>query len=100
MSDAELGAAWRLWMLGGAAVVLVVAFLLVAIWLTARAILAHAERALAAAERIRSHTLAIWELETTNQTAEGVLAAVRALEAKGARLVSALESPAGAGGKA
>lgn len=99
MSDAELWAAWRLWMAVGAAVVLVAAALLVTIWLTARSIVGHARRALAAAEVIRANTAPIWALETTNEVAGELLDTVRAIEAKGAALVEALESHAAAGGQ-
>lgn len=96
MSDAELWNAWGLWMAVAGAVVLVAAALLVTIWLTARGILAHARRALAAAEQIRANTQPIWELQTTNEVAEGLLAAVEAIAEKAEGIVMALASPAGA----
>ncbi len=99
MSDAELWAAWRLWMAVAGLVVLVAAALLVTIWLTARSIAAHAARALRAAEDIRDNTRAIWQLQTTNEVAEQLLETVRAIETKTARLVEALQSHAGAGGR-
>lgn len=98
MSDAELWAAWRLWMVVAAAVVAVAAGLLIGIWLTARSILTHAGRALAAAEEIRRNTLPIWELQTSNEAAEELLATVRSIEGKGGKLAEALRSHAGAGG--
>lgn len=99
MSDAELLAAWRFWMVVAAAIVLVAAALLLTIWLTARSILAHAVRALQAAEAIRQNTLPIWELQTSNEVAEGLLASVQRIEAKAAKLAEALESHAAAGGR-
>ena len=99
MTDAELWAAWRLWMLIAAAVVVVAAALLVTIWLTARSIFAHARRALAAAEDIRQNTLPIWTLQTSNEVAEGLLATVEQIEAKATALADALESHAAAGGR-
>lgn len=96
MTDADLWAAWRFWMIIAAAVVLIAAGLLIAIWLTARAIRAHAARALAAAERIRRNTMPIWELQTSNEVASDLLDTVQQIEAKGALLASALESHAGA----
>lgn len=99
MSEAELWAAWRLWMALAVVIVLVAASLLVTIWLTARSILAHAQRAIAAAEAIRQNTLPIWELETTNEVAGELLDTVRSIEAKGGALAAALESHAGAGGR-
>jgi len=99
MSDAELWSAWRLWMMIGAAIVLVAAALLVTIWLTARSIVGHARRALAAAEAIRANTAPIWALQTTNEVAGELLDTVRGIEAKGAALVEALESHAAAGGR-
>lgn len=98
MTDDALWASWRLWMMVAAAVVLVAASLLITIWLTARRILAHAVRALDAAERIRRQTLPIWELQTTNEVATGILETVQSIEAKGGALAAALESHAGAGG--
>lgn len=98
MSDADLWASWRLWMLVAVIIILVAAGLLITIWLTARSILAHALRAHAAAERIRVHTLPIWEIQTTNEVAAGILATVQSIEAKGGALAAALESHAGAGG--
>ncbi len=99
MSDTELWTAWGLWMAVAVVVILIAAGLLVTIWLTARSILAHAVRALRAAEAIRQNTLPIWELQTTNEVAEGLLETVQSIEAKGAKLVEALESHAGAGGR-
>ena len=96
MTDAELWAAWRFWMIVAAAIIAVAAALLITIWLTARSILKHAVRALQAAEAIRQNTVPIWELQTSNEVAEGLLATVQSIEAKGAKLVEALESHAGA----
>ena len=79
-------------------VILIAAVLLITIWLTARSILAHARRALAAAERIRESTMPIWALQTTNEVAGGLLETVQSIEAKGGALVAALESHAGASG--
>jgi hypothetical protein len=96
MSDAELWAAWRLWMGVAAAIVVVAAILLIVIWRTARAIHTEAVRALRAAERIREHTMPIWALDTTNRVAADMLATVQHIEATGGALVAALESHAGA----
>jgi len=79
-------------------VILIAAGLLITIWLTARSILAHAKRALAAAEEIRESTMPIWALETTNEVAGQLLETVQSIEAKGGALVEALESHAGASG--
>ena len=92
MSDADLWAAWRLWMIVATVIVLVAASLLVTIWLTARSIHAHALRALAAAEKIRVQTLPIWELQTTNEVAGRMLETVRAIEAKGGALGQAVSA--------
>ena len=78
---------------------LVAAALLVTIWLTARSIVAHARRALAAVEAIRGEHAAIWALQTTNEVAEELRDTVRAIETKAAALVEALESLAAAGGR-
>jgi len=48
MSDTELWAAWRFWMVVATLVIVIAATLLVTIWLVARSILAHALRALGA----------------------------------------------------
>lgn len=98
MTDTELWSAWWLWMGVATLVILIAAALLVTIWLTARSILAHARRALAAAERIRESTMPIWALETTNEVAGEILETVQSIEAKGGALVEALESHAGAAG--
>ncbi|MBA3345558.1 MAG: hypothetical protein H0T44_09720 [Gemmatimonadales bacterium] len=99
MTEADLWAAWRFWMIVAGAVVVIAAALLITIWLTARGILAHAVRALHAAEKIRQNTLPIWELQTTNEVATELLATVESIEAKGGKLAEALQSHAGAGGK-
>lgn len=98
MTDTELWRTWGLWMALAVVVVLIAAGLLITIWLTARSILAHAKRALAAAEKIRESTMPIWALETTNEVAGQLLETVQSIEAKGGALVAALESHAGASG--
>ncbi len=99
MTDADLWAAWRVWMLVGALVVLVAAALLVTIWLTARSIAGHARRAVVALEAIRENTQAIWALHTTNEVAEELRDTVRDIETKAAALAEALQSHARAGGR-
>ena len=98
MTDDALWASWRFWMVVATLIILIAAALLITIWLTARSILAHAVRALQAAEAIRRHTLPIWELETSNEVAAGILETVESIEAKSGALAAALESPAGASG--
>lgn len=90
MTDADLWAAWRLWL--GVAVVLVAvaAGLLIAIVLTARGIVREAVRVTAAADAIRVNTLPIWQLQTTNDVAGGLLATVQSIEAHGGALAGAL----------
>jgi hypothetical protein len=90
MTDADLWAAWRLWIGVAAVVVLLAASLLIAIWLTARRILANAVRALNAAEAIRANTQPIWGLEDTNAVAGNILDTVQAIEKKAALLAGAL----------
>lgn len=99
MSDAELWAAWRVWIIVATAIVAVAAALLITIWLTARSILAQAVRALKAAEAIRQNTLPIWELQTSNEVAEELLTTVQSIDTKASKLAEALESHAGAGGR-
>lgn len=91
MSDAELWAAWRAWIVVATVVVLLAAGLLIAILLTARRILGEAVRALNAVETIRKNTQPIWELQTTNEVAERILETVESIEAKGGALVRALD---------
>ncbi len=91
MSDAELWAAWRTWIVVATVVVLLAAALLLTILVTARKILHEAVRALNAVEIIRKNTQPTWELQTTNEVAERILATVEAIEAKGGALVSALD---------
>jgi hypothetical protein len=91
MSDAELWAAWRLWIVVASVLVLLAAGLLITILVTARSILAEAVRALNAVETIRKNTQPIWELQATNQVAAQILQSVEAIEHKGGALVRALE---------
>jgi type II secretory pathway component PulL len=90
MNDAGLWAAWRFWIVVAGVVVLVAVALLVTIWLTARRILADARRARTAAEAIRQHTMPIWEIQTSNEVAEQLLATVKSIESRAAHLVEAL----------
>ena len=94
MANADLWAAWRLWMVVATVIIAVAAALLVTIWLTARSIAAHATRALRAAEAIRDNTRAIWQLQTTNEVAEQIRDTVCELESKATKLVEALQNPA------
>jgi len=96
MSDGELWAAWRMWMVLAVVIIVVAAVLLIMIWRTARGIHAEALRALAAADRIRESTNPIWALETTNDVAEKMLETVQHIEQNGGALAAALESHAGA----
>lgn len=90
MTDADLWAAWRLWLAVAVVVVLIAASLLVIIWLTARKIYADAVRALNAAQAIRAQTQSIWSLEQTNDVAEDILNTVQAIEQKSTLLADAL----------
>jgi len=90
VTSAELWAAWRLWMIVAAAIILVAAALLITIWLTARRIAAHASRALQAVEAIRDNTRVIWQLQTTNEVAEQIRDTVCDIETKSQKLVDAL----------
>ena len=90
MTDADLWAAWRVWMAVATIVVLIAAGLLITIWLTARMILADAVRALNAAQAIRAQTQPLWGLQQTNEVAEEILDAVTAIEKKATLLADAL----------
>ena len=94
MSDAELWASWRMWMVVATLVVVLAAGLLITILLTARKILSEAVRALNAVEAIRKNTQPTWELQTTNEVAQRILNTVEAIEAKGGALVAALDGQA------
>lgn len=94
MSDAELWASWRMWIVVATVVVLLAAGLLITILLTARRILAEAVRALNAVDVIKKNTQPIWELQTTNEVAERILKTVESIEQKGGALVNALEGQA------
>ena len=96
MTDADLWAAWRLWMVVATLVILIAATLLIIIWRTARGIHAEAVRALHAAQRIQENTAPIWALATTNDVAGGLLKTVQHIETTGGALAAALESHAGA----
>jgi hypothetical protein len=90
MTGADLWAAWWFWMAVAAAIIAVAAALLVIIALTARRILADAQRALVAAEAIREQTAPIWQIQTTNEVADQLLATVKSIEARAAHLVGIL----------
>ena len=90
MSDANLWGAGTAWLGVAVVVVLLAAVLLIAIILTARGILAEALRAKAAAEAIRVNTLPIWELQTSNEVAAGLVATVQSIESHGGALARAL----------
>jgi hypothetical protein len=90
MTDADLWAAWRLWMGVATLVVLIAASLLIIILLTARRILADARRALVAVEAIRVQTQPIWGLQDTNEVAENILGTVQSIEAKATQLAGAV----------
>ena len=96
MTDADLIASVRLWMMVALAIVLIAATLLIVIWRTARGIHTEAVRALAAAEKIRASTMPIWALATTNEVATTMLHTVQHIEQNGGALAAALESHAGA----
>jgi hypothetical protein len=90
MSDAELWAAWRFWMVVASGVVLLAAGLLITILITARRILDEAVRALNAVESIRQNTQPIWALQATNEVAEQILHSVESIERQGGALVQVL----------
>ena len=85
-------------MMVAAVIIVIAAGLLITIWLTARSIVAHTTRALKAAEGIRNNTQAIWQLQNTNEMAEGIRETVCDIETKAKKLVSALQSQTAAGG--
>ena len=90
MTDADLWATWRLWMVVATVVVLIAATLLIVILMTARRILADAGRALAAVDAIKAQTQPIWALRDTNDVAENILTTVQSVEKKATLLAGAL----------
>jgi uncharacterized protein YoxC len=100
MTNADLWAAWHMWLMVATVIILIAASLLITIWLTARSIARHATRALRAVEAIRDNTRVIWELQTTNEVAEQIQGTVCDIQAKSQRLVEALQGhAAGRGGR-
>jgi hypothetical protein len=93
MTDADLWRTWGIWLGVAAVIIVVAAALLITIWLTARGILAHAVRALNAAEKIRENTLPIWALGSSNEAAEKLLETITSIEQKGGKLAEALCRP-------
>lgn len=91
MTDADLWAAWRLWMGVATVAVVILAALLVTILLTARRILAETRRALAAAEAIQKNTQCVWALDATTDVAERIAERVESVEQNTGALVAALE---------
>ncbi len=90
MNDQQLWSAWQFWLVVAVIVVALAAALLIAIVVTARAIVAEAVRARAAAEAIRTNTLPIWALQTSNEVAGELLQTVQSIEAHGGALAAAL----------
>ena len=90
MTDAELWAAWRLWMIVASLIVLIAASLLVVVWTTARRIREEALRAMAAVETIQRNTQCIWALQTTNDVALHMAETVEAIQQKVTALVDAV----------
>jgi sensor histidine kinase regulating citrate/malate metabolism len=90
MSDAQLFTIWGWSLIVAAVVVLLAAILLIAILVVARRILAHARRALEAAEQIAEDTKVIWELDETNRTAGEILETAESIEERGGRIAGDL----------
>ena len=99
MSDGELWAAWRFWMLVAAVVILVAAALLVTIWLTARSIAGHARRALAAPRRFATTRGRSGSCRRRTRSPKICVTRCGTIEAKAVALVEVLESHAAAGGR-
>ena len=91
MTDADLWAAWWVWMGVATVVVLIAATLLIVIWMTARGIHREALRALNAAGKIQTNTAPIWALATTNEVGGQLLVTVQHIEAAGGALAAALQ---------
>ena len=90
MTDAQLWTAWQIWLAVAVVVVGLAAALLIAVIVTARGIAAEAARARAAAASIRTNTLPIWALQTSNDVAGQLLTTVESIESHGGALAAAL----------
>lgn len=69
MTDPQLYANWYLALVLAAAVILIAAGLLIAVWMAARRILRLAGTALELVRQIKANTQSVWALEETNETA-------------------------------
>lgn len=92
MTDSELLTRWSIGMAAAILVVLVVAVLLVLIIDQARGILAAAGRCLVAVRRIQGNVEPLWQLETTNQVAEKLVAGAQSIEGKARLLADTVEA--------
>ena len=100
MPDAELYTIWYWSLAVAGVVVLLAAALLIGILLVARRILSNARQALEAAEAIAEETKVIWELESTNRTAEEILATAESIEERGGRIAGTLHGERAPSGEA
>ncbi len=91
MKANELARRWNAAFAAAGAVVAAVAALLLTIIGVARSILAHAQRALKAAEAIHDNTCQVWELANTNAVAAELLAEVQGIEGNALQTAAGLE---------
>lgn len=92
ISDGDLGRYWTIGLILIVLVVVIVVVLLLAIIVFARRILAAAVRCLHAVEKIRSNTLPLWELSTTNEVAGDILGGAASIKKRAEAIAGALEA--------
>lgn len=90
VKDTTLYTTWAIVAAIGVAIVLVVAVLLIAIWMTTRSIERHALRSLRAAQSIVENTRPIWALQETNHVAGLLRDEVAEIAGVGTALADAL----------
>ncbi len=88
--DEALVSTWMTGLTVACLVVLIAAALLIAILAAARRILRLAGEALQAVQQIKQNTNSIWELDRTNQVAEGILGQAESIVGHGAAVAETL----------
>ena len=90
MSAAQIYQWWFIWLGVAGVIVVAAAALLITIALLARRIAALAATALQVVEQIEQNTKPIWQLNATNEVAQGLLGGALAIEANAVAVVGAL----------
>lgn len=92
MPGSDLLRDWIIGVVLVALVVVIVVVLLLAILMSARSILSSAVRSINAVERIRTNTLPLWDLPTTNAVAGDILTTAASIKRRAEAVASALEA--------